>query len=584
MKTDDVLELLLYLALLIGLAPFIGRYLAWVFQVERPLPGEKLMAGDTSRSMNWPQYLKALLLFHGIGFVVLMLLQMLQAKLPGNPQSLANVPFPLALNTAISFLTNTNWQAYSGEATMSYLTQMLGLGVQNFLSAATGMAVAAALVRGLGERPSRSSSGQVGVSPADSPCDRDGREPSLRPGRSFSGLGNFWRDVSRATIYVLLPLSILLSLVLVQQGVPQTFDVFASATTLEGSAQVIPLGPAASQIAIKQLGTNGGGFFGVNSAHPFENPTRLSNFLQCFAILALAAGFPFMFGRMTGHRRHGWCLFATMLVLLLTGLGAALWAEHQSNPSLGVLTMLEGKETRFGIADSALWATATTAASNGSVNAMHDSLMPLSGLVALVNMLLGEIIFGGVGSGLYGMIMFVVLTVFLAGLMVGRTPEYLGKRIEAREVICAAVAVILPSLVVLIGTALSVLSEAGRASLTNAGPHAFSEALYAWASAANNNGSAFGGLNANTPFYNYGLSFAMLVGRFGVIVPTLMLAGRMAQKRIAEPGPGTFPTDGGLFIVLLLGVILIVGGLTFLPALTLGPIVEHMLMNNGRTF
>jgi len=322
----------------------------------------------------------------------------------------------------------------------------------------------------------------------------------------------------------------------------------------------------------------------VNSAHPFENPTRLSNFLQCFAILALAAGFPFMFGRMTGHRRHGWCLFATMLVLLLTGLGAALWAEHQSNPSLGVLTMLEGKETRFGIADSALWATATTAASNGSVNAMHDSLMPLSGLVALVNMLLGEIIFGGVGSGLYGMIMFVVLTVFLAGLMVGRTPEYLGKRIEAREVICAAVAVILPSLVVLIGTALSVLSEAGRASLTNAGPHAFSEALYAWASAANNNGSAFGGLNANTPFYNYGLSFAMLVGRFGVIVPTLMLAGRMAQKRIAEPGPGTFPTDGGLFIVLLLGVILIVGGLTFLPALTLGPIVEHMLMNNGRTF
>lgn len=584
MKTDDVLELLLYLALLIGLAPFIGRYLAWVFQVERPLPGEKLMAGDTSRSMNWPQYLKALLLFHGIGFVVLMLLQMLQAKLPGNPQSLANVPFPLALNTAISFLTNTNWQAYSGEATMSYLTQMLGLGVQNFLSAATGMAVAAALVRGLGERPSRPSSGQVGVSPADSPCDRDGREPSLRPGRSFSGLGNFWRDVSRATIYVLLPLSILLSLVLVQQGVPQTFDVFASATTLEGSAQVIPLGPAASQIAIKQLGTNGGGFFGVNSAHPFENPTRLSNFLQCFAILALAAGFPFMFGRMTGHRRHGWCLFATMLVLLLTGLGAALWAEHQSNPSLGVLTMLEGKETRFGIADSALWATATTAASNGSVNAMHDSLMPLSGLVALVNMLLGEIIFGGVGSGLYGMIMFVVLTVFLAGLMVGRTPEYLGKRIEAREVICAAVAVILPSLVVLIGTALSVLSEAGRASLTNAGPHAFREALYAWASAANNNGSAFGGLNANTPFYNYGLGFAMLVGRFGVIVPTLMLAGRMAQKRIAEPGPGTFPTDGGLFIVLLLGVILIVGGLTFLPALTLGPIVEHMLMNNGRTF
>ena len=578
MKTDDALELLLYLALLIGLAPLMGRYLAWVFQAERAMPGD-----GAGQSMNAWQYTKALLVFHGIGFMVLMLLQLLQAHLPGNPQSLANVPFALALNTAISFLTNTNWQAYSGEATMSYLTQMLGLGVQNFLSAATGMAVAAALVRGIGERPSRSSSGQVGVSPAEASSDRDGRQPSLRPGRSFS-LGNFWRDVSRATLYVLLPLSILFALVLVHEGVPQTFDSYANATTLEGAHQVIPLGPAASQIAIKQLGTNGGGFFGVNSAHPFENPTRLSNFLQCFAILALAAGFPFMLGRMTGHRKHGWCLFATMLVLLVGGLGVALWAEHQGNPSLGVQTMLEGKETRFGIADSVLWATTTTAASNGSVNAMHDSLMPLTGLVALVNMLLGEIIFGGVGSGLYGMIMFVVITVFLAGLMVGRTPEYLGKRIEAREVICAAVAVILPSLVVLIGTALSVTTEAGRSSLANAGPHGFSEALYAWASAANNNGSAFGGLNANTPFYNYGLSIAMLVGRFGVIVPTLMLAGSMAQKRVAEPGPGTFPTDGGLFVVLLIGVIVIVGGLTFLPALSLGPIVEHLLMNAGRQF
>lgn len=583
MKANDVLELLLYFALLIGLAPLIGRWLVWVFQAERALPGEKLFAGDSARSMNAWQYLKALLVFHGLGFVVLMLLQMLQAHLPGNPQSLANVPFALALNTTISFLTNTNWQVYSGEATMGYLTQMLGLGVQNFLSAASGMAVAAALARGLGERPSRSSAGQAGVSPDDAMGDRDGHQPSLRPGRSFS-LGNFWCDVTRATLYVLLPLSIIFSLVLVQQGVPQTFDAYANATTLEGASQVIPLGPAASQIAIKQLGTNGGGFFGVNSAHPFENPTRLSNFLECFAILALAAGFPFMFGRMTGHRRHGWCFFAAMLLLLVGGLGVALWAEHQSNPSLSVQAMLEGKESRFGIADSALWATTTTAASNGSVNAMHDSMMPLTGLVALVNMLLGEIIFGGVGSGLYGMVMFVVLTVFLAGLMVGRTPEYLGKRIEAREVICAAVAVILPSLVVLIGTALSVLTETGRASLTNAGPHSFSEVLYAWASAANNNGSAFGGLNANTPFYNYVLSLAMLIGRFGVIVPTLLLAGRMAQKRVAEPGPGTFPTDGGLFIVLLVGVILIVGGLTFLPALSLGPIVEHMLMNAGRTF
>ena len=554
MKTADLFELVLFFVLLVGLAPLVGRYLTWVFQAERSLPGENVVGLNVARSMNWRQYLGGLLWLHVIGFLVLLALQMLQAQLPGNPQGLANVPFPLAFNTAISFITNTNWQAYSGEATMSYLTQMLGLGVQNFLSAGTGMAVAAALARGLA-------------------------------GRSGDCLGNFWRDITRATLYVLLPLSILFSLLLVQQGVVQTFDSYAHATTLEGAQQVIPLGPAASQIAIKQLGTNGGGFFGVNSAHPFENPTPLTNFLQCLAILLIAAGFPFMFGRMTGQRKHGWCLFATMLLLLLVGVGVSLWAESQGNGALGVSQMMEGKETRFGVADSVLWSTATTAASNGSVNAMHDSLMPMSGLIALVNMMLGEIIFGGVGSGLYGMIMFVVLTVFLAGLMVGRTPEYLGKRIEAREVIFAAVAVILPSLVVLIGTAFSVSTEAGRAALTtNAGPHAFSEALYAWTSAANNNGSAFGGLNANLPFYNYGLGFAMLVGRFGVIIPTLMLAGSMAQKRIAPPGPGTFPTDGGLFVVLLLGVIIIVGGLTFLPSLSLGPIVEHLLMQSGRHF
>ena len=554
MKPDDLLELGLFLILLLGLAPWVGRWLAWVFATPQNLPGEKWPVSKTASPMNWRQYTVALLWFHGIGLLVLLLLQLGQAQLPGNPQALPNVPFPLALNTAVSFLTNTNWQAFSGEATLSYLTQMLGLGVQNFLSAATGMAVAAALARGLA-------------------------------GRSADCLGNFWRDVTRATLYVLLPLSILFALLLVQQGTVQTFDASASATTLEGSTQIIPLGPAASQIAIKQLGTNGGGFFGVNSAHPFENPTPLTNFVQCLAILLIAAGFPFMFGRLTGNRRHGWCLFITMLLLLVTGLGVTLWAESQVNPTLGVSTMLEGKETRFGIADSALWATATTAASNGSVNAMHDSLMPMSGLIAMVNMMLGEIIFGGVGSGLYGMIMFVVLTVFLAGLMVGRTPEYLGKRIEAREVICAAVAIILPSLAVLIGTALSVTTEAGKAALTtNNGPHAFSEALYAWTSAANNNGSALGGLNANLPFYNYGLALAMLVGRFGVILPTLILAGRMAQKRVAAPGPGTFPTDGGLFIVLLLGVILIVGGLTFLPALSLGPIVEHLLMQGGRSF
>ena len=541
MTASSVFELLAFFLVLFLLARPLGRYLAWVFHPQ-------------GKSMDWRRYLAALLWFHAVGFVVLMGLQLLQSHLPGNPNHLPNVPLDLAINTAVSFLTNTNWQAYSGEAVMSQLTQMLGLGVQNFLSAATGMAVAAALARGL-------------------------------TGKSADCLGNFWLDVKRATFFVLLPLSAVLALIMVSQGVVQSHGPDITVTTMEGAVQVIPQGPAASQIAIKQLGTNGGGFFGVNSAHPFENPTPLSNFLQCLAILLIPAAFPFMLGRMTGRPQHGGAVFAAMVIGFGLGLGLSLWAEGQHNPSLGVEALLEGRETRFNTSESVLWATATTAASNGSVNTMHDSMMPLSGLVQLTNMLLGEVIFGGVGAGLYGMVMFVVLTIFIAGLMVGRTPEYLGKRIESGEIICAVAAVLIPSVFVLVGSALSVLTEAGRASLaTNTGPHAFSEALYAWASAANNNGSAFGGLNANTPFYNYGLALAMLAGRFGVIIPVLIFAGRMAVKKSAPPGPGTFPSHGWLFVILLIGVIVIVGGLTFLPALSLGPVVEHLLMSEGRSF
>ena len=430
---------------------------------------------------------------------------------------------------------------------------MMGLTVQNFVSAATGIAVLLALIKGISRR-------------------------------SSATLGNFWVDLTRSTLYVLLPLSILFSVVLVGQGVVQNLNSYETVQTLQGAEQVIPMGPAASQIAIKQLGTNGGGFFNANSAHPFENPTPFSNFLEMLAILLIPAALTYTYGKMVGSTRQGWTIFSVMLIMLLVGLGISLYAEYAANPVFGQLSSMEGKETRFGITNSVLWSTSTTAASNGSVNAMHDSLSPLSGMVAMINIVLGEVIFGGVGAGLYGMIIFVILTVFIAGLMVGRSPEYLGKRIEAFEVQMAILAVLAPSMVILLFSALASVTDGGLSSLNNAGPHGFSEILYAYSSAGGNNGSAFAGLNANTLFYNLTLGLGMLIGRFGVIIPVLAIAGNMAGKKITPPSAGTFHTDNWLFAGLLIATILIVGGLTFFPALSLGPIIEHLLMNKGITF
>ncbi len=563
MNGREWLQVVLYLAVLTSLTPLLGAYLARALSGERhplarllgPVERACYSCGGVSpdQEMRWPQYAASLLWFNAIGLVVLFLLQVLQGWLPLNPQDLPAPSWHLALNTAISFVTNTNWQAYSGEATMSYFTQMLGLTVQNFVSAATGVAVLLALTRGFARK-------------------------------SAPTIGNFWVDLVRTTLYVLLPLSLVLAVVLAAQGVVQSLDPYAHATTLEHAEQVIPLGPAASQIAIKQLGTNGGGFFGTNSAHPFENPTPLTNFLEMLAILLIPSSLCLAYGRLVGARRHGWAIWSAMMLLLLAGLGVALWAEHQPNTAIAGLPNLEGKETRFGIANSVLWATATTGASNGSVNAMHDSFSPLGGAVALFNILQGEVVFGGVGAGLYGMLMFVVLAVFLAGLMVGRTPEYLGKKIEAREVKLSISAVLAPCVVVLAGSAVAVLIPAGTEGLNNAGPHGLSEVLYAFASMANNNGSAFSGLNAATRFYDLLGGLCMLVGRFAVIVPVLALAGGMARKKTVPASSGTFPTDGPLFVFLLIGVVTLVGALTFLPALALGPIVEHLLMLQARVF
>jgi K+-transporting ATPase ATPase A chain len=563
MQKHEVAQFLIYMAALIIGTPLLGRWMAKIFTNQETFPVKwlrpierciyQLSGVDEREEMSWKEYAVALVIFNGLGFLTVLMLQLLQAHLPFNPQKLPNVPFALALNTATSFVTNTNWQAYSGESTLSYLVQMLGLGVQNFLSAATGIAVFLAMTRGF-----------------------------IR--KSASTLGNFWADATKSTLYVLLPLSTIMAVLLVGQGVVQTFNPYATATTLEGASQQIPLGPAASQIAIKQLGTNGGGFFGVNSAHPFENPTPFSNFLEMLAILLIPSALVYTYGIMVGNQRHGWCIWATMLIFFLVGFGISWWAETQYNPIFHTGNLMEGKETRFGVMNSVLWSTATTDASNGSVNSMHDSLSPLAGMVAIFNIMLGEIIFGGVGAGLYGILLHVILTVFIAGLMVGRTPEYLGKKIEAGEVKWTVVAVLAPSIVVLIGTAISCITSVGLSSLANKGAHGLSEMLYAWTSASNNNGSAFAGLNANTPFYNYGLAFAMFVGRFAVIIPVLAIAGNMVQKKIAPPSLGTFPTDGVIFTVLLTSIILIVGGLTFMPVLSLGPIVEHFLMLQGRIF
>jgi potassium-transporting ATPase potassium-binding subunit len=562
-SSHDFLQIIIFFGLLIGLTPFLGNYIFKVFtgsnHVMFPIFGwveritYKFIGVTSSEETNWKSYTFGLLLFNLLGFIFVLLIQVFQVYLPLNPENLPKVSWHLAFNTAASFMTNTNWQSYAGETTLSFFVQMIGLAVQNFVSAATGIAVLLALIRGLSRK-------------------------------TTDKLGNFWVDLTRSTLYVLLPLSILLAVLLVGQGVVQNFKIHETVQTLQGTQQVIPMGPAASQIAIKQLGTNGGGFFNTNSAHPFENPTPFSNFLEMLAILLIPAALTYTYGKMVGSVRQGWAIFTAMLILLVIGLGISLYAEYSSNPIFGHLPLMEGKETRFGITNSILWSTSTTAASNGSVIAMHDSLSPLAGMVAILNIMLGEVIFGGVGAGLYSMVIFVILTVFIAGLMVGRTPEYLGKKVEAFEVQMAIIAVLAPSFVILVFSAWASVSSFGLSSLNNAGPHGFSEILYAFSSAAGNNGSAFAGLNANTPFYNITLGLGMIIGRFGVILPVMAIAGKMAAKKITPSSAGTFHTDNWLFIGLLIAVILIIGGLTFFPALSLGPVVDHLLMNNGISF
>jgi len=556
MSTLDFIQILLFLTLLTGLTPVLGGFMNKVFTGQKhfmlPVFGwfesiiYRLVKVDPTEESNWKTYTFGLLLFNLIGFVFLFLIQLFQSVLPLNPAGLPNVSWHSAFNTAVSFMTNTNWQGYAGETTLSWFVQMIGLTVQNFVSAATGISVMLALIRGLSRK-------------------------------TTNELGNFWVDLTRSTIYILIPLSIVLAVLLTGQGVVQNFKPYETITTLQGAEQVIPSGPVASQIAIKQLGTNGGGFFNTNSSHPFENPTPFSNFLEMLAILLIPASLTYTYGKMVGSIRQGWTIFAAMMILLVTGLAISLYSEYASNPVFGNLSLMEGKETRFGITNSVLWSTSTTAASNGSVNAMHDSLSPLSGMVAMLNIMLGEVIFGGIGAGLYGMVVFVILTVFIAGLMVGRTPEYLGKKVEAFEVQMAVIAVLAPSFVILVFSAWASVSNFGISSLNNDGAHGFSEILYAFSSAAGNNGSAFAGLNANTVFYNLTLGAGMLIGRFGIIIPVLAIAGNMAKKKITPVSSGTFRTDNWLFISLLIAVILIVGGLTFFPALSLGPITEHIL-------
>ncbi|NYZ15609.1 potassium-transporting ATPase subunit KdpA [Azospirillum sp. RWY-5-1] len=569
MDAAGLLQILVFLALLVALTPLLGGFMARALSGERTLltpalgPAERglcrLCGIRPDEEQHWTGYALSLLAFNLLGFLLLYAILRAQAWLPLNPAGLPAVPADLAFNTAVSFMTNTNWQAYGGETTLSHFSQMAGLTVQNFLSSATGIAVLAALVRGFARRSS----------------------PTI---------GNFHSDLIRIVLYVLLPLALVSALVLVWQGVPQTLLAHVDATTVEGGRQVIAQGPVASQVAIKQLGSNGGGFFSINSAHPYENPTPVSNLVEMLFILMIAAALTDSFGRMVGDRRQGWALFAAMAVVLVAGIAVAWWAEAQPNPAFAALGVdpaggnLEGKEMRFGVVNSALWAVATTAASNGSVNAMHDSFMPLGGLVALVNMLLGEVIFGGVGTGLYGMLLFVIVTVFIAGLMVGRTPEYLGKKIEAREVTLAVLAVLVTPVGVLGLGSLAAVLPVGLASVQDGGPHGLTEILYAYASATGNNGSAFGGYGANTLYQNSVLGLAMLIGRFLVIIPALAVAGSLAAKRAVPASAGTFPTHGALFVGLLVGVILIVGGLTFFPVLALGPVAEQLLLGTGTLF
>jgi len=566
---SDLIVFALFLIVLLVLAWPLGKYLAKVSSFEKTIfdpllrPVEKfiyrLCAINSEQEMTWKQYTVALLIFNILGGLAVFLIEILQGSLPWNPQNLPGVnPWHLAFNTAISFMTNTNWQSYSPETTMSYFTQMAALTVQNFKSAATGLAVAVALIRGLTRK-------------------------------TTSTIGNFWVDLVRGVLWVLLPLAIVFTLLLVQQGAIQNLSPYLTVHTLDGATQNIAQGPTASQEAIKMLGTNGGGFFNANSAHPFENPTPLTNFLQVLSIFLIPAALVLAFGHMANARQQGYAVLATMVLLFALMLAGTYLSELAGNPILAGMgvnspTAMEGKEVRFGIGGSALFATVTTAASCGAVNSMHDSFTPLGGFFPLLQIKLGEIIFGGVGAGFYGMMMFVILVMFIVGLMVGRSPEYLGKKIEARETKMATLAILIPSVFILAGSAIASVVEPGTAAIANPGPHGLTEIVYAFASAAGNNGSAFAGLNTNSLFYNLMLSLNMLVGRFGVIIPVLALAGSMAEKRISPPGLGTFPTTGWLFVTVLTGVILIVGALTFLPVLTLGPVVEELLMLQGTTF
>ena len=578
MTENGLFQIILYFVTLLLLAKPLGVYMAAVYE-NRPVLINRLLTPleawvyrfsgiKPEHEMRWKEYAAALLWFNLFGGLAVFALQMLQAYLPLNPQQMNNVSLDSAFNTAVSFITNTNWQGYSGETTMSYLTQMLGLSAQNFVSAATGMAVLVAMIRGFQRTHSDT-------------------------------IGNFWADLTRGILYILIPLSFVLALVLAGQGVVQTFKPYHTlplveqiGTATETTTQTLALGPVASQVAIKQLGTNGGGFFNANSAHPFENPTPLSNFLEMLLLILIPAALCHTFGKMVGDSRQGWAILSAMTLVMVSLVFVTVAYEQSGNPALTALGIeqsvsidqsggnMEGKETRFGIVNSALWATATAAASNGSVNSMHDSFTPLGGLVPMWLIQLGEVIFGGVGSGLYGMLIFVLIAVFVAGLMIGRTPEYLGKKIEAFEIKMAAIIILIPAFFILGGTAIAIMVEAGKTAVANPGAHGFSEILYAFSSAAGNNGSAFAGLSANSPFYNIALGIVMLFGRYGIIIPVLAIAGSLAAKKTVPTTLGTLPTHTPLFVMLLIGIVLLVGALTFVPALALGPVVEHLMMTS----
>ena len=560
-------QILLYCAIIVAITPVLGGYMTRVFNGERnflspilrPVEAAVYWAGgvDEKREQHWVTYTVAMLLFHVGGFAILYALMRFQDLLPFNPAGQSAVAPDLSFNTAISFITNTNWQNYGGEGTMSYLTQMLGLTHQNFLSAATGIVLAVALIRGFARASAKT-------------------------------VGNFWVDITRCTLYILIPICVPYALFLVWQGMPQTLGPYVDATTLEGAKQSIAVGPVASQVAMKMLGTNGGGFFNANAAHPFENPTAFSNYIQMISIFAIGASLTNVFGRMVGNQRQGWAILAVMGVLFIAGVSVCYWAEAHGNDILNAMGLtggnMEGKEVRFGIVASALFAVITTAASCGAVNAMHDSFTALGGMIPLINIELGEIIVGGVGAGMYGMLLFVVISIFIAGLMVGRTPEYVGKKIEAKEVKMAMLAILVLPLMYLGWTAIAAVNPQAVSQINNSGPHGFSEMLYLYTSSTGNNGSAFAGISANTMFYNITGAVAMFVGRFWMIIPAMAIAGSLAAKKTVPASAGTFPTTGGLFVGLVVGVIVIVGGLTFFPALALGPLVEQLMMRAGTVF